>query len=173
MNELEILRRIQALEREIERMKSHSHGQYETGIKTARIIEAAPGYQGFAILVAANEDIKQGQVVCWLQGASGADNKVNLVPTTGNSLDMPIGVAVADINANATGWIIVAGYAMALPMTSVDPVRGYVIYCSATEAGYLDQAASGATAQHWREVGHWCADGTGNGALTLATLHFN
>jgi hypothetical protein len=176
-NELDELRaRVKALEQQMGVYLGHFHGQFELGLETAQIktvyTSGTTNYQGLAIKVAANEPIRAGQIVCWLQGASGANNKVNLVPTSGNSLDMPIGVAMASIDQNATGWIIVAGYAYVQPMTTVTPTRGYVAYCSATQAGNADQAASGATAQHWREIGHWCADGT-KGALTLATLHFN
>ena len=177
INELDELRqRIKAIEQQLSVYQTHSHGQFELGLETAQIktvyTSGTTNYQGLAIKVTANEGLYQGQIVCWLQGASGADYKVNLVPTSGNSIDMPIGVVVANIDQNATGWVIVAGYALVLPMKDTSPVRGYVAFCSATEAGKADQAASGATAQHWREVGHWCADGT-KGNLTLATLHFN
>jgi hypothetical protein len=177
-NELDELRaRVKALEQQMGVYLGHSHGQFELGLETAQIktvyTSGTTNYQGFAIKVTANAYIAQGKIVCWLQGASGADYKVNPVPTSGNSIDMPIGVATANIAQNATGWIIVAGYAYVLPMRAVTPTRGYVVFCSATEAGNADQAASGATAQHWREVGHWCANGAGAGALTLATLHFN
>ena len=172
----ELRQRIKAIEQQLSIYQTHSHGQFELGLETAQIktvyTSGTTNYQGLAIKVTANEAIQRGQIVCWLQGASGADYKVNLVPTSGNSIDMPIGVAVASIDQNATGWVIVAGYAHVLPRRGVTPVRGYVAFCSAIEAGNADQAASGATAQHWREVGHWCADG-GNGTLTLATLHFN
>lgn len=176
-SELDELRaRVKALEQQMGVYLGHSHGQFELGLETAQIktvyTSGTTNYQGLAIRVTANETLRRGQIVCWLQGASGADYKVNLVPTSGNSIDMPIGVAVSDVAQNSTGWIIVAGYAYVLPMRKVTPTRGYVVFCSATEAGNADQAASGATAQHWREVGHWCADGT-QGNLTLATLHFN
>ena len=172
----ELRQRIKAIEQQLSIYQTHSHGQFELGLETAQIktvyTSGTTNYQGLAIRVTANAKIGVGQIVCWLQGASGADYKVNLVPTSGNSIDMPIGVAVSDIAQKATGWIIVAGYALVQPAIGVTPVRGYVVFCSATQAGYADQAASGATAQHWREIGHWCAGWT-QGELTPATLHFN
>jgi len=109
-----------------------------------------------------------------LLGHNGIDfGVVTGTPITGNSQDMPIGSAYNSAAAGGALLVIVAGYALLTPTAAVTATRGYVAYASSTTAGMVDQAASGATAQHWRECGHFCADGSGAGKSTLATLHFN
>ncbi len=126
---------------------------------------------GVAIKMTAGETLSKGNVVCLLQaGSAGVAAKV---PTTGNELDMPVGVVNSDASVNDAVWVTVAGIAEALPESWITAAIGDVAYCATNEAGRLLQAAGIGTAQHWREVGHWWAGGSGNGALTKIIVHFN
>lgn len=124
---------------------------------------------GYAIKLIAGEALYKGEIV--YMDISGVDLKVKKNPIDG---DMPIGVVHADAANDAAVWIIVSGVAEVLPDSSVTATRGYVIYSSSTTAGRVEQAATvPAVTQHFREVGHFIATGSGNGALTKAIIHFN
>jgi hypothetical protein len=126
---------------------------------------------GLAVKLVAGEALIKGNIV-YVKQASGTDGRVWKAPIDS---DMPIG-AVYDggVSAGDDVWVTVAGKAQVLPETSITAVRGYVIYCSATTAGKVDQAATvPADPTHFRECGHFLADGSGAGELTLAVLHFN
>lgn len=138
---------------------------------TARTIWTPDG--GVAVALVAGEALNLGEVVA-IKQAGGADGKVWKCPTTGNELDMPMGVVWASASADAAVWIVVAGRVLILPEAATTATRGYVLEASTATAGRAAQSAtSGGTASHWREVGHWLADGSGAGAATMAVLHFN
>jgi hypothetical protein len=117
------------------------------------------------------ENISKGMSVCELQGA-GSD-LVYRTPTSGNSLDMPIGIALESGLAGQSIKIATTGLVLALPESGITAVKGWLTYSSTNEAGRLLQAADAGTAQHWRENGHWCLNGTGPGALTRMFIHYN
>jgi hypothetical protein len=60
------------------------------------------------------------------------------------------------------------------PESGVTAAKGYVLYTSTTTAGLAAQSATvPAAATHFREIGHFLANGTGANALTYALVHFN
>jgi hypothetical protein len=136
---------------------------------------------GYSVKFLAGENLSKGNIVCIPQNGSGE----LIYRTPGNAganppysaareeNDMPIGVVFEDAVSGGDVWVVVSGVAEALPMTTVTAAKGNIAYASSTELGRLNQAASAATAQHWREVGHWLATGTGNGVLAKIIIHFN
>lgn len=130
---------------------------------------------GLATSLVAGEALYQGEVVCVIQtgGGGSADNTVMKCPTSGSEQSMPIGVVLAYAAASDPVWVVVAGKAYVLPESGITAARGNVIYTSASAAGRAGQSATIPTNEHWREVGHFVANGTGNGVATLAVLHFN
>lgn len=130
---------------------------------------------GLAVKLVAGEALYQGEVVCVIQtgGGGSADNTVMKCPTSGSEQSMPIGVVLAYAAASDPVWVVVAGKAYVLPESGITAARGNVIYTSASAAGRAGQSATIPTNEHWREVGHFVANGTGNGVATLAVLHFN
>ena len=122
-----------------------------------------------AVRYTAQSAISRGLVVC-VDQPSGP---IKPVPASGNEADMPIGVAVENIAQGEKGWVAVCGRVYVQPNEEVSPVAGYIIYCSSSVAGVVEQAANVGFANHWREVGHWVEDNEESGALTLAQIHFN
>lgn len=126
----------------------------------------------FCVKCTADATIVKGNVLAYIQG--GTDGRVGLAPTTGNAHDMGCGIALEGATAGNEFWMAVSGKVQVLPNAGETAVMGYVIKTSDTEAGKTDQSATApAAADHFTEVGHWVKSGTGNGALTLAIIHFN
>ncbi len=126
---------------------------------------------GLFVYLTAGEALVRGEVVYCPQAPAGASGKVwkNAV----NS-DMPLGVVYANADANAPVKVVVSGIAYVLPEAGFTAARGNVIYSSDATAGRVDQSAGIPSAtQHWREIGHFIEDGSGNGAAARALLHFN
>jgi hypothetical protein len=124
---------------------------------------------GYAVKLIAGEALNKGEVV--YINPAGADNNVYKAPT---SNEMPIGIVYATVTSTSSVWIVVSGIAEVLPETGITAVRGDVIYTSASQAGRVEQAASvPVAATHFRECGHFLANGSGAGVLTKAILHFN
>lgn len=129
---------------------------------------------GLAVLMVAGEDLVQGNIVCCplAGGIGGLDGTVYKVPIAGEENSMPVGVVLADATSTNPVWVVVSGKAYVLPEVALAPARGNVIITSTSAAGRADQSAIIPAASHWREVGHWTANGAA-GVLTLAILHFN
>jgi hypothetical protein len=126
---------------------------------------------GLAVLLTAGETLYEGELVVVSDSTSG---NVVKCPTSGDPIDMPIGVVFADATSGQPVWVVVSGLAAVLPEAAVTATRRYVISASTTTAGRVQQASSIPSAtQHWRECGHWVDSGSGNGVLTRAVLHFN
>ena len=125
---------------------------------------------GFAVLLRAGEDLVAGEVVYIPQTGTGYDGEVRKAPT---SSDMPIGVVYADAKVTEGVWIVTNGRVAVLPETGVTAARGNVIFTSASQAGRVDKSATAPVNDHWREVGHYLVNGTGNGVAAMAILHFN
>jgi hypothetical protein len=122
----------------------------------------------FCITRTTSGTIVQGNVLSISQTSGDAI----LTPTTGNEADMPFGVAVKEKSAGVW-WVAVAGTTLVLPENAVTAAVGYVCYAG-VQAGRASQSASiPGSASHFREIGHFVEDGTGNGVATLAVLHFN
>lgn len=119
----------------------------------------------------AGENLSKGEAVCYLQG--GTAGRVYKCPTSGNSQDMPIGIVYAAATTGNSVIIIKSGMAEVLPEAGLTLTQGYVISVSTSTAGRLTQENTPSAVQHWRECGHVKTNGSGNGALTLATVHFN
>lgn len=132
-------------------------------------IETTEG--GVADRYVAYGSASRGQVASIRQG--GTALQVNPVPVASNETDMPIGVYYTNVTNGQDAWIVNRGTAYAMPESTVTAAQGYVGFCSTTQAGRLDQAASIGAAQHWREVTHWMENGSGAGAIARANLHFN
>ena len=115
--------------------------------------------------------IQKGMSVCFLQG--GTPGMVSPTPTSGNSQDMPIGIALNTAAQYGVCRVAKSGLALVLPDTATTATFGYLAFAGNTTAGRLAQAASVGTAQHNREQGHFMYNGTAAGALTLATIHHN
>jgi len=127
---------------------------------------------GLATLETADEAIEKGSVCCNLIG--GTSGRVNKCPTTGVSHSMPIGVALtAAAGAASTFWLAIQGKVQVLPETDITATHGNVLVTSPDTAGRAAQYSTVPASDHWDEVGHWAATGSGNGVLTLAHLHFN
>jgi hypothetical protein len=134
-------------------------------------INSATGELCWYATFTAGENISKGSAVCFLQ--NGIKNTVNLCPITGDSIDMPIGIALDTVTAGQAIRVVKKGLVLALPDSGITAIKGYVVTTGTTTAGRLAQAINAGTAQHWREVGHWSENGSGNGALALITVHFN
>lgn len=132
----------------------------------------ATGEAGLATLETAGEALAHGEVVCYLIG--GTAGKVTKCPTTGVSHSMPVGVVLtAAAGDNSTCWVAKSGQVQVLPDTGITGTFGNVAVTSSTTAGRVKQYDTVPAADHWDEVGHFAATGSGNGALTLISLHFN
>lgn len=171
MTDMELLQRIHDLERRMQRLEQHRHG----GDDIVGLVKITTGTYGggIAVKLTAQENLSAGELVCFGQGVGGVDGKVKKTPTTGNEIDMPIGVVFEDALADASVWVVVSGKAWVLPESGVTAARGNIAYVSNAESGRAEQAVSGSTAEHWREVGHWIQDGSGNGVRTPLIMHFN
>lgn len=122
---------------------------------------------GYAVLFTAAEALSQGEIVYFAQGGT-ADN-VSKAPA-GN--EMPVGVVYASAAQGASVWVVTTGRVKVLPEAGITAAMGYVLYVGAT-AGRAGQSATAPANDHWKEVGHWAATGSGAGALTYALVHFN
>lgn len=125
---------------------------------------------GFAVLLRAGEDLVAGEVVYIPQTGTGNDGEVRKAPTSG---DMPIGVVYASAKATEGVWVVTNGRVAVLPEAGITAARGNVIFTSANTAGRVEQSATAPVNDHWREVGHYLVNGTGNGVAAAAILHFN
>lgn len=124
---------------------------------------------GIAVKMLAAGAIAKGEVVYVTTGASAS----KVIAKAVIDCDMPVGVAYEAIADTAWGWVVISGFVQVLPLSNATAAKGNVIYCSGT-AGRVDQAASlPAVALHNREIGHFVENGSGNGALALAVVHFN
>jgi hypothetical protein len=162
-----ILGELDGIKKRLERLEAQEH----THTILNEVIKITDD-GGLAIKLVAGETLVQGNIVN-IKQSGGADGKVWKTPTSGDERFMPIGVALEAANANASVWIVVAGKAKVLPESGLTATRGYVVFASSSEAGRADDSATLPTTDHWAECGHWLYDGTGNGVLTLAVLHFN
>lgn len=150
----------------------YDHSSLDARIATLETDRTAEG--GRTVTLVAGENLTRGEVVSLIQGAGGADGKVWKTPSSGNEVDMPIGVVYASASANADVRVVVAGIAHVLPEAGITATRGNVLLTSTSTAGRVTQSATGAaTAAHWRECGHFIDTGSGNGAITRAIVHFN
>lgn len=165
----QLINRFERQDKRLARLENHGHGQYEIGLQGVQVVTVNNAVQGLAVKCTAHVSLTAGEVVCYLQGASGAYLKVDKVPALGNELLMPMGVVWQDAAADAAVWVIVAGYAMVMPISSIAPTRGYIIYTSGTTAGRVEQAASVSSLSAFRRIGYWAADGT-SGKICLAFL---
>ena len=146
---------------------------WDLGGKIAMFYDSSTGESGMASLEIASEAISKGNVVCSLIG--GTTDKLSKVPTTGASHSMPVGVALTSASGDGqTFWMAMAGSKVqVLPDSTITAVKGYILASSPNTAGCVEHFNSAPVNDHWDEVGHWVKDGTGNGALTLAFIHFN
>lgn len=167
----QILTRLSQMEQRLGRIENHGHGQYEIGLQGIRAVAVTSAYQGLAVSGIAHVDLALGDVVCYLQGASGQGTSFDKVPASGNELSMPAGVVFAAASAGTTVWVIVAGYAIVQPIASIAPTRGYIIYTSGTTAGCVEQASAVLGVSDFRRVGYW-ADSGKRGEAGLALLQF-
>jgi len=143
------------------------------GGKAALFHDSATGDQGLATLETAGEALAKGEVlVCLIGGTSG---KLTKCPTAGVSHSTPVGVALTSAAADGnTFWMAGSGSKVqVLPEAGITAAFGNILTTSPNTAGTVEQDANVPTTKHWDEVGHWAANGTGNGALTLAFIHFN
>lgn len=118
------------------------------------------------------EALYEGEVVTVLI-SGGANSTVVKVPTTGAVHSMPYGVVYKDVAGDAPVWIITDGIAYVLPEAGITAARGNVCVTSPNTAGRVVQYSTVPTSDHWDEIGHFIANGTGNGAKTLAVIHQN
>lgn len=127
---------------------------------------------GLAVRVLAGENMARGDIV-YMRQAGGADNEYWRTPT---SQFNPTGT-VWDTSVTAGNYftMVVAGLGYIRPESGITATRGYVAFTSASEVGRADQdaAAPASSVEHFREVGHFVATGSGNGVATLAVIHFN
>lgn len=150
-------------------MALHINKFYE---KVAMFYDDATGEAGFAVLETAGEEIAKGSVLVYLIG--GTSGKVTKAPISGESKSMPHGVALTSASVDGqTLWVAKAGLVKVLPDTGINAAFGNILVTSTTTAGMVKQYSTVPAADHWDEVGLWAANGTGNGALTLASIHFN
>jgi len=123
---------------------------------------------GFDIKLTAGEALFRGEAV---RIDPNNDNYVVKAPI---DADMPIGTVFDDADNGADVWVTVAGRGYAKPTAAVTATRGYVMICSGTTAGRVDQSATVPSAtQHFRECGHFTENGSGAGVAAAAVLHFN
>lgn len=141
-------------------------GQVEGTIQSLKAKITPEG--GYAILLTAGETLSKGNVVY----IATADENCYKTPTSGEAQSMPIGVVYADATATNPVWVVVTGRCEVLPVSTITAVRGNVLYTGG-EAGRVDQSSTVPVNEHWRECGHWLKSGSGNGALTFASVHFN
>jgi len=142
------------------------------GGKVALFYDDATGEAGIAVLETAGEAIEKGNVTCYLIG--GTSGKVMLTPTTGASHSMPAGVALTAASGDGVQfWNAKTGLVQVLPESGITAAMGNVLVTSTSAAGMAAQYSTVPAGDHWDELGHWAATGSGNGALTLASIHFN
>jgi hypothetical protein len=132
---------------------------------------------GLAIKMTAGETVVEGNIVTH---STTADRTVLLPPyNNADARQAPVGVCYSAATPGQDVWVVVGGFANVLPIAGVTATRGYYIYSSDDDAGSAGRAeqdsppGAAATVNHNGEVGHWTKNGTGNGALTLAIIHFN
>jgi hypothetical protein len=125
---------------------------------------------GLAILLRAGEDLVAGEVVYIPQTGTGYDGEVRKAPT---GSDMPIGIVYASAKVTEGVWVVTNGRVAVLPEAGITAARGNVIFTSASVAGRVDQSSTAPVNDHWRECGHFLVNGIGNGAATMAIIHFN
>jgi len=142
------------------------------GTKVCLFYDDATGESGIACLELAGEAIAKGSVLCYLIG--GTSGKVTKCPVSGVSHSMPIGVALTSSSGdNQYIWVCKTGLVQVLPETDITAVFGNVLITSPDTAGLAGQSSIVPVDDHWDEIGHWAANGSGNGVLTLASIHFN
>jgi hypothetical protein len=125
----------------------------------------------FCVKVVCAATTTKGAVLCYGQG--GTARQVDICPISGNTQDMPVGIALSDGSAGSEIWMAATGIVQALPDLAITAAKGSVAYMGSTTAGRLAQTTGIGTAQHWRECGHWTENGSGNGVLALLITHFN
>lgn len=141
--------------------------------KVAQFYDSSTGESGTATKELAGEALAKGEVLCSL--ILGTGKKITKIPTTGASHSMPIGVVLTAASGDGEYfWMAQPGSKVqVLPESGITAAKGNVLVTSTSAAGRVAQYSTVPTSDHWDEVGHWLEDGTGNGALTLAFLHFN
>ena len=122
---------------------------------------------GTFFIADASSTITFGQVVQVDPGAN-----LGVIPNNLTS-NVPIGVAYNAAGVGVKVKVVTNGVTWVKPTTGTAPIRDYIIYSSASEAGSVDQAATlPAVAQHNREIGHFL-ESCGASQLCRAVIHFN
>ncbi len=103
------------------------------------------------ILMTADAVLQVGQIA---QVDAGTDYRFDV---NGVNNETPVGIVAGDgpTAQGVTASLVVDGYAyLAMAEDEADPVRGYVCYQDASDAGYAACASSVSTSRHDYEVGH-------------------
>lgn len=129
--------------------------------------------KGFQVALVAWENLSKGNIVSFIQW--GTNGRVSKTPIAGNENDMAMGVVYADATTGNAVWVWINGsICQVLPEAGITATLGYILYASWTTAWTVNQSASApATTTHFKECGHWAETGSWNGALALASIHFN
>jgi len=77
---------------------------------------------------------------------------------------------VSEFAADGWGWLARSGVVYVLPESTVTPAAGYILLCSDSEAGRVEQRADLPPAIAYNVVGRWIENGIEPGALTRAML---
>ena len=129
-------------------------------------------YGSFAVKMLAGEALTAGMVVCILQ-TGGTDGRAYACRTSGNEQTNGFGVVWKTAASGADVYIIVSGLALLLPDTTITATRGYCALTSSTTNGRVAQVNAATTIQNrTKKVGVFVAQGSANGAATLAMVNF-
>ena len=140
--------------------------------KVRMCYDDSTGEYGLQISLTAGATIAKGNTLSYIQG--GTALRVSPVPTTWNENELPMGIAYAAATSWNDVWVWINWLCQILPESDETATLWYNLVTSTSEAWTVTQSASvPVAATHFREVGHWAQSGSGNGALTLAIIHFN